>query len=572
MKVYLRLLRYVYPYRTSLILASLFMLLVAGLTSLSAYIVKPVMDYIFVQKKENLIIPFAILIILIFFFKGLFSYLQRVIMGRVGMRVVTDLRQELFDHLLTQNLAFFRSESSGNLLSRIVNDVYMVQYAVTQAITGLVQHVFTVVGLVVVVFYLNWKLALVAIIAFPLAVYPLIYFSSKMRKYSRETQRSYARMSEAILEGLKGIEIVKAFNTEEYERKRFRKANEEMFRIVMKNVKVQSLSNPVMEFIGALGVASIISLGGYLVIHGSMTEGEFFSFIASLMMLYDPIRKMNGLNALIQAGVAAGERIFQILDLPPEDVDRGGEIELREFRREIRYENVYFKYEDRWIIRGVDMEIKRGEMVAIVGSTGSGKTTLVNLLPRFYEVTDGRITIDGIDIRKISLSSLRRNISVVTQQTILFNDTVKNNILYGNWGASFEDVVRAAKIANAHDFIMKLPEGYDTIIGEGGVKLSGGERQRISIARAVLKNAPILILDEATSSLDTESEREVQEAIERLMENRTSIVIAHRLSTVRRADRIYVIKDGKVVEVGNHEELLSLKGEYHRLYMLQFED
>ena len=572
MKIYLRLLKYVYPYKFSLILAAIFMLLVAGLTSLSAYVIKPVMDYIFVQKREDLILPFAFLIILIFFFKGLFSYLQRVIMGKVGMRVVTDLRQELFDHLLTQNLAFFTSESSGNLLSRIVNDVYMIQYAVTQALTGLIQHVFTVIGLVGVVFYLNYKLALVAIVVFPVAVYPLYYFSRKMRKYSRETQKSYSSMSEAILEGLKGITIVKAFNTEDYEREKFRQENEKMYRIIMKNVEVQALSNPVMEFIGALGVAAIISLGGYLVIRGSMTQGEFFSFIASLMMLYDPIRKMNGLNALIQAGVAAGERIFQILDLPPVDVDRENAKELKEFKDRILYEDVYFRYEDRWIIQGVNMEIKKGEMVAIVGSTGSGKTTLVNLLPRFYEVTKGRITIDGEDIRNFTLSSLRRNISIVTQQTILFNDTVKNNILYGNWDASFEDVVRAAKVANAHDFIMRLPNGYDTVIGEGGVKLSGGERQRISIARAIVKNAPILILDEATSSLDTESEKEVQEAIERLMVNRTSIVIAHRLSTVRRADRIYVIKDGRVVEVGTHRELLEKKGEYYRLYTLQFED
>ncbi len=572
MKVYLRLLKYVYPYRFSLLLATLFMLFVAGLTSLSAYVIKPVMDYIFVQKREDLIIPFSLLIVVIFFFKGLFTYLQKVIMGKVGMRVVTDLRQELFDHLLTQNLAFFTSESSGNLLSRIINDVYIVQYAVTQAITGLVQHIFTIIGLIGVVFYLNWKLALIAVIVFPVAVYPLYYFSRKMRKYSRETQKSYSTMSEAILEGLKGITIVKAFNTEEYERERFKSENEKMYKIIMKNVEVQALSSPVMEFIGALGVAAIIALGGYLVINGSMTQGEFFSFIASLMMLYDPIRKMNGLNALIQAGVAAGERIFQILDLPPVDVDSEGAMELKEFRDRITYEDVYFRYEDRWIINGVNMEIKKGEMVAIVGSTGSGKTTLVNLLPRFYEVTKGRITIDGVDIRNFTLSSLRRHISIVTQQTILFNDTVKNNILYGNWDASFEDVVKAAKVANAHDFIMRLPNGYDTVIGEGGVKLSGGERQRISIARAILKNAPILILDEATSSLDTESEKEVQEAIERLMKNRTSIVIAHRLSTVRRANRIYVIKDGKIVEVGTHQELLEKKGEYFRLYTLQFED
>lgn len=448
----------------------------------------------------------------------------------------------------------------------------MVQFAVTQAFTGLIQHAFTVIGLIGVVFYLNYKLAAIAVIAFPLAVYPLIYFSQKMRKYSRETQKSYSRMSEAILEGIKGIQIVKAFNTEEYEKKRFREENERMFHVVLKNVEVQALSSPVMEFIGALGIAAIISLGGYLVIRGHMTEGAFFSFLASLMMLYDPIRKMNGLNSLIQSGVAAGERIFYILDLPPTDVDKEGAKELKGFEKEIRYNDVYFRYEERWIIKGVSMEIKKGEMVAIVGSTGSGKTTLVNLLPRFYEVTKGSITIDGEDIRNFTLSSLRKNISIVTQQTILFNDTVKNNILYGNWDATFEDVVKAAKVANAHDFIMKLPNGYDTVIGEAGVRLSGGERQRISIARAILKNAPILILDEATSSLDTEAEKEVQEAIERLMNNRTSIVIAHRLSTVRRADRIYVIKDGKVVEVGTHEELLEKRGEYFRLYMLQFED
>ena len=570
MKIYLRLLKYVYPYRFTLVLAALSMVLVSATTSGSAYIIKPVMDNIFVNKRKEMIIPFAVAIASLYFLKGLFRFFQGYLMGKVGMRVVTDLRKELFDHLLAQDMTFFVNESSGNLLSRIVNDVFMVQNAVTNAITGLLQHFLTVLGLLGVVFYMNYKLAFFAVIVFPVAIYPFIIFSKKIRGYSRETQQIYSSMSNAILEGLKAINIVKAFNTESYEKEKFKKENETLNDIAVKNIKVQSLSSPVMEFIGALGVAIIISVGGYIVIKGDMTQGDFFAFIAALLMLYDPIKKMSGVNSIIQLGIASGERIFQILDIEPVDVDSPEAIEMPEFKKEIKYESIYFRYEKKDIIKNVSMTIKKGEMIAIVGSTGSGKTTLVNLLPRFYGVSQGAITIDNIDINKFTLGSLRRNISVVTQQTLLFNDTVMNNILYGNWERSMEDAVEAAKIANAHDFILSLEKKYDTIIGESGVKLSGGEKQRISIARAVLKNAPILILDEATSSLDTESERQVQEALERLMSDRTTIVIAHRLSTVRKADRIYVLRAGEITEVGSHEELLGKNGEYYRLYTMQF--
>jgi subfamily B ATP-binding cassette protein MsbA len=373
-------------------------------------------------------------------------------------------------------------------------------------------------------------------------------------------------------ETITGNRIVKAFNMEDYEKRRFAEENNRFFKIVLKRVKIRAFSHPLMELLGGIGVALIIWVGGYSVIRGELTPGTFFSFMAALLMLYAPIRDLNKVNLEIQEGLAAVARVFELLDTAPDIKEEEGAVPLPPISREIDFERVTFKYDEEPVLKGISLHIKVGEVIALVGMSGAGKTSLVNLLPRFYDVEEGQILIDGYDIRKVTLQSLRGQIGLVTQQTILFNDTVRNNIAYGSLKRSDQEIIEAAKAANAHDFIQRLPQGYETLIGEQGVKLSGGERQRLSIARALLKNAPILILDEATSSLDSDSETEVQKALEELMKGRTVFVIAHRLSTIRNAHRIIVLSEGQIVEEGAHEELITLGGEYQRLYDLQFKD
>jgi subfamily B ATP-binding cassette protein MsbA len=436
----------------------------------------------------------------------------------------------------------------------------------------MLKDVFTAVGLIGVVFYRDWFLALVAILVFPLAVYPFVQFSRKLRKISKRTLQTVAYISTFLQETIFGHRIVKAFNMEAYENRRFHDANEQYFKYLMKRVTIRALSNPIMEWLAYLGIGAFIWVGGSRVISGAMTVGEFFSFMTAMALLYDPMRGLSKVNLLIQEGIVAARRVFDILDLKPEVTETPDAQVLPSFNREIEYRNVSFRYVDEMVLKGISFTVKRGEKVALVGSSGAGKTTLVNLLPRFYDVIKGKVMIDGMEIRQATLQSLRAQIGVVSQQTLLFNDSVRNNIAYGRPDILEEEVIKAAKMADAHDFIMKLPQKYDTVIGEQGVILSGGQRQRISIARALLKNAPLLILDEATSSLDTESEREVQAALDRLMEKRTVLVIAHRLSTVRNVDRILVLSDGQIVETGSHKELMAIGGEYKKLYELQFRD
>jgi subfamily B ATP-binding cassette protein MsbA len=504
--------------------------------------------------------------------KGFFTFGEGYLMNYVGQRVVANLRERLYNHLQTLSLAFFDRTPTGVLMARITNDVNSIQGAVSNAVTGMIKDVFTAVGLIGVVFYRDWFLALIAILVFPLAVYPFVRFSRTLRKISRRTLETMAYISTFLQETIFGHRIVKAFNMEAYENRRFRDANERYFKYLMKRVKIRALSNPIMEWLAYVGIGAFIWVGGYRVISGAMTVGDFFSFMTAMALLYDPMRGISKVNLVIQEGVVAARRVFDILDLKPEVTDAPDARILPPFSGEIEYRDISFRYADEMVLKDINFTIKRGEKVALVGSSGAGKTTLVNLLPRFYDVTEGTILIDGMDIRHVTLQSLRYQIGVVSQQTLLFNDTVRNNIAYGRPDISEAEVIKAGQMADAHDFILKLPQGYDTVIGEQGVILSGGQRQRISIARALLKNAPILILDEATSSLDTESEREVQAALDRLMEKRTVLVIAHRLSTVRNVDRILVLSDGRIIEEGVHRELMALGGEYKKLYKLQFQD
>ncbi len=448
----------------------------------------------------------------------------------------------------------------------------LVQGALTRAPSSLVQGIFTMVALTGYILYLNWRLAIFSIIVLPLAGFALSKFSKRFRTASTQMQEQIGVLTTHLHETIGGIRIVKAFGMEKYESRRFAEKNKNLFNSLMRAIKTGAISHPVMEVISILGTSLVILFGLYYIANGNMTVGDFFSFMASLVFFYRPLRDLNGVNNTVQDGVAAAQRIFEVLDTQPEIKNRQGALSVSRDFKTIEFRDLAFKYEDAMVLKDIDLTVQTGETIAIVGKSGGGKTTFVNLIPRFYDVTGGSILIDGRDIRDLSIESLRAQTAIVTQQTFLFNDTVKDNIAYGDTGRQFEDIVSAARSAYAEDFIQALPQGYDTVIGESGVKLSGGQRQRIAIARALLKNAPILILDEATSSLDTQSEREVQNALDTLMKGRTSFVIAHRLSTIMNADRIIVLKDGRIVEQGRHEELLARGGEYKNLYEQQFRD
>ena len=551
-------------------MAMLCMLVVGTSTSALAFLVKPALDGIFLKKDAQMLIWIPLVVIFIYLAKGLCSYGQMVLMNYIGLRVVADLRGSLYRQIQKQSLSFFTRHPTGILMSRITNDAGTLQGAVSDAVTTMFKDTFTLLGLIFVIFYRDWKLAVIAMLIFPLIIYPIAKFGKKMRSVATRTQITMGALTTLLHETISGTRIVKAFGMEEYENKRFSEENERFFKLNIKAVSINAAASPFMEFLGGIGIAAIILYGGFQVIKGGATPGTFFSFLTALIMLYEPVKRLTNMNNTIQQGIAGAQRVFSIIDMEPEIGDGPDAVALPKITRSIDIENVSFAYEETPVLKDIDLSIRAGEVVAFVGMSGGGKTTLVNLIPRFYDVTTGRIAIDGQDIRDVTVESLRGQIAMVTQQTILFNDTVRNNIAYGDIQRSEEEIVGAARAAHAHDFIMQLPQGYDTIIGEAGTKLSGGERQRISIARAILKDAPILILDEATSSLDTEAEIEVQKALDNLMAGRTTLIIAHRLSTIRNADRIIVLVNGRIVEEGNHEFLLAKRGEYYKLYCMQF--
>ena len=570
MQVYKRLLKYLKPYLAKLVLAGFCMMGVAVLTASLAYLVKPALDDIFFEKNQQMLFMIPLVVASVYIFKGLCDFGQYYLMSLIGQSVIRDLRDEMFGKLSRMSVGFFVRHSTGELVSRMNNDVMMVQGAMTNAVTGIARDALTVISLVFVVFYRDYTLALIAMIIFPLAIYPLLNFGRRLKKYSRRMLVSLEDITERLNETITGIRIVKAFAMEDYEKERFSRVNETLFNAFMRRFKVRALSNPVMETLGGFGVCAIVFYGGYQVINGQSTQGTFFSFMAALIMLYEPIKRINEVNITIQEGISAGERIFALLDTPEDVMDRSDAISLGRVRGELIYDKVSFGYDDTVVLRDVSLHVAPGEAIALVGESGAGKSTLLDLAPRFYDVTAGRVLIDGMDVREVTQKSLRENIGIVTQQTILFDDTIRNNIAYGRPDLSHDKVVEAAIAAHAHEFIMATPNGYDTMIGENGIKLSGGERQRIAIARALLKDPPILILDEATSNLDSDSETAVQGAIATLMKGRSTMVVAHRLSTIRNADRIYVLVDGKIVEEGSHGELLAIDGAFARLYRLQF--
>ena len=572
MDIYKRLIKLAKPHLPKFILAMLCMLVVGGLTSVLAFLVKPVLDDIFMKKNAAMLKWIPIAVVAIYMLKGLCTYVQTILMNFIGQRVVADIRNRLYQVIQTQSMSFFTKNQTGILMSRITNDVNSMQGAVSEAVTSLLKDSFTLICLMFVIFYRDWHLALVAMVIFPLTIYPIATFGRKMRKLATRTQVTMGSLTTLLQETISGARIVKAFGREDYESSRFSRENENLLKLTLKSVTISAVSSPFMEFLGGVGIAAIIFYGGYQVIQGVSTPGTFFSFLAALILLYEPIKRLTNVNNTIQQGIAGAQRVFSIIDAVPEIRNKPEAIPLPAISKAIDIRNVTFRYEDTPVLKQINLTVRAGEAVAFVGMSGGGKTTLVNLIPRFYDVSEGQILIDGRDIRDVTMESLRAQIGIVTQQTILFNDTVRNNIIYGDVEKTEADIIRAAKAANAHHFIMNLPDGYDTVIGEQGTKLSGGERQRISIARALLKDAPILVLDEATSSLDTEAEIEVQEALENLMKGRTTLVIAHRLSTIRNADRIVVLVSGEIVEEGTHEALLDKKGEYFRLYQMQFKN
>ena len=569
MDLYLRLIKFALPYKTRLILAMAFMSLCSGAQSLSAYLVKPVMDYIFVNKDMTklYIIPGAV--VLLFLIKGIFEYLQGYFIGYVGQRVVTDIRELVFRSMQKQPLSFFDKTPTGSNISRIVNDTALIQSTVSDSVAAILKDILSIIGLIAVAIHMEWKLSLIAFVVLPFSIYPIVTFGRRLRKIGFNLQRYIARLTSFLHETITGQRIVKAFSMEEYENKRFVVENETLFKIVMKRTRIRALSHPVMEVIGGVAIGAVILYGGREVILGNSTPGTFFSFMTSLIMLYEPIKKLNKENHNIQQGLAASQRVFELIDRKPEVQEKPDARNLENVQGVIDFSNVSFRYDDKMVLNNINLKIEKNEVLAVVGKSGVGKTTLVNLIPRFYDITSGRLEVDGNDIHDVTLDSLRRNIALVTQDVILFNDTIRSNIAYGV-EPDEERLFEATRMAFAHDFILKLPKGYDTVAGEKGVRLSGGQKQRIAIARALYKNAPILIHDEATSSLDAQSEIEVQKAFENLMKGRTTIIIAHRLSTIINAHRIIVLDKGAIVQEGTHTSLMEQEGPYRKLYEIQF--
>jgi subfamily B ATP-binding cassette protein MsbA len=530
-------------------------------------------DAVFTGSAEQSLLNICLVIVAAFLLKNLFGYIQSNLMTFIEQAVVRDLRNDLYRHIHQLPLAYFTNERTGNLISRVMNDVNVVNSGISATFYTLIREPLLVVVYLGIALVLSWKLTLIAFVVFPLVLLVIALIGRRVHRESGWVQERIASLTSVLHETITGVKVVKAFGMEEFENRKFAKENLGFFRTVLKIARIRNLASPTTEFLSALAGGAIIWYGGMQVLaNESMRASEFLGFLFAIFQLMPPIKELSNVNNRVQEATAAGKRVFEILDTPPKIVDIPGARRLGTFTTAVEFRKVSFVYDEGdSVLADINLSIRKGEVVAIVGPSGSGKSTLVDLVSRFYDPTAGCITIDGVDLRHVQLNSLRDLIGIVTQETVLFNDTVRNNIAYGLEDCPLDRIIEAARAANAHHFISEMPQGYDAVIGERGVKISGGERQRLALARAILKNPPILILDEATSALDTESELLVQEAIERLMSGRTSIVIAHRLSTVQHADRIVVLEGGRIVELGRHKDLLNNAGGlYRKLYEMQF--
>lgn len=571
MNLYFRALKYIKPYWKRGLAAGICTIIAAGGTAYLPFVIKDMVDQVLSEKNTTMLNWIVLSIIVVFVIRGIAYYGQSYLMNYVGQRVIIDIRKAVFEKLQRLSMSFYDKHKTGTIMSYVTNDVSALQSAMVDNVVEMITETVILVASIVMMIYLDWKLFLVTFATFPVVLFFIDSFGKRIRKSGSRIQEAAADITSVLQEVASSPRVIKSFVREGYEVERFDKENMNNFRANMKYAQLSSTLTPTIEFVAAVGVSIILWYGGNSVINGSITAGSLVAFLTYAVNISNPIKRLSRVIGNIQKALAAAQRVFDVLDLPEAIKNAPDAKALPKVKGDVRFNDVSFAYnKNEEVLSHVSFEVKPGEMIAFVGPSGAGKSTVASLLPRFYDATNGSITIDGQDIRKVTLDSLREQVGIVPQETVLFNGSVYDNILYGRLDATREEVEAAAKAANAHDFIMQLPDGYETMLGDRGMNISGGQRQRISIARAILKNPQILILDEATSALDTESERVVQEALDRLMVGRTSFVIAHRLSTIKNADKIMVLEKGQLIEQGNHDELMAMDGLYAHLYKIQY--